>query len=127
MRDSPDALLVLVQRIADDVCRLREDVRALAARAPVADDARVADLLAAIHGSIGDRVFSGHDLIVFAQLPEGAAVRAAIMLAISACNARRIGKCFARIEGRDLGGLVVVRVDSDGSGVLWTVRRVSES
>lgn len=113
----------LLAAILDELRLLRRD---LAARAPAvsSDDGKLGALLAAIHGSIADRIFSAGDLLIHSRLPIASNLHAAILAAVGAANARKVGKAMARAEGRNLGGLVVVRVDSDSTGILWSVRRV---
>ena len=106
---------------------LRADLHLLAAgRRPelAPADAALSDLLRAIHDAVADRVFSAGDLLIHAALPIAAGLHAAILAGIGIANARRLGKALARAEGRNLGGLVVVRVETDSSGILWSVRRV---
>jgi hypothetical protein len=115
----------LLEELVLEVRGLRADLAALAG-APRGDgDGAAAALLAAIYGSVADRIFSAGDLLIHSKLPIGEAIDVAIVASIGIANARRLGKLFARIEGRNLGGYVCRRVSSDGAGIAWSVRRVS--
>ena len=118
--DPAQEVITLLRQIAADLHTLATPRPAGIA----ADDAALCGLLRAIDAAVGDRVFSAADLLIHARLPLATALQAAIIATVGAANARMVGKALARAEGRDLGGLVVIRVDSDSTGILWSVRRV---
>ncbi len=117
-------VLALLRRIAADLHTLAAAAHPAGSRN---EDAALGGLLRAIHACIADRVFSAGDLLVHAALPVAADLHAAIVATVRAANARKVGKALARAEGRHLGGFVVVRMDMDSTGILWCVRRVSQT
>jgi hypothetical protein len=108
---------------------LRADLAALAVdRLPGAgmpetraDDAPVANLLRTIAANIGDSLFCTTDLWTRLPSPASEAVHAAVVRAVGAASPRRLGKLLRRIEGRDIAGLCVRRVDLIREGVVWQI------
>jgi hypothetical protein len=111
----------LLREIRDELRAIREAVERHGAQ-PQPD--ATAQLLRAIYAAVGDRVFSAGDLLIHAALPVAGSLHTAIIAAVGVCNARKLGKTLARIEGHELDGVRAVRVDSDSTGILWSVRRV---
>ena len=116
---SGECVVELLREIRD-LLRRAED-RATGRRVP-RDDRHVA-LVRAIAGAARGLAFTSAELIAHAQV-EGALRDA--LVACDALNARRLGKLLRRIEGVEIGGLVVERVGESGEGVVW-VSRVSEA
>ncbi len=79
-----------------------------------ADRLVLLELLPAIHGALGDYVFSVGDL----------AYRDDAREVVERYGAKSLGKLFARTAGIPVGDLVVVRVSESRSGVLWQIRRM---
>jgi hypothetical protein len=86
------------------------------------DEAHVA-LARAIAAATGGRIFTASEAVEHARLDGQEALGAAIAgVCGGSLNPRRLGKALRRIEGSDVGNVVVERVGADGSGVLWVCR-----
>ena len=123
----------LLLQLIDEVRGLRAEVRAALeewkAKGSNATSGRNAAteeaLLRAIAKYAPDRAFSNAELVVHAgKVPE---LRAAIVAAVGALNARKLGRALRRVEGVNLGGLAVGRIGDDGAGLVWFIKRVSEA
>lgn len=84
-------------------------------------------LLAAIHGRVADRVFTGVEIVEYCAVADAEELRGAILAAVGSLNPRRLGKRFAAIEGEEHDGYRLRRVGADRGGICWQVVRVSES
>ena len=107
MSTQADALLT---QIAADLAAVRADLAAL--RATLTPNAPV---LAAIHAAIGDKAFTSSDVIRYINAYSAEDLRA-VLLAAGAEDARKLGRLFARLEGRGLQ-----RVGHAKEGVIWRV------
>jgi hypothetical protein len=112
-----DDMLELLREIRDGVLGLRADLAAT--RRPKHVRVDLVAPLRAIRAVVGDRAFSVSELLVHAAIPEGESLRSAIVVLAGALNARKVGKLFRTIEGLDIGGLRVERIDADRDGVVW--------
>ena len=121
--DSIEVLALLRQMAAD--------LHTLAAAAHPAggrnEDAALGGLLRAIAATAGRVAFSSAELVEHAALPPAATLRAAIVAAVGTVNPRRLGKVLRAIEGREIGGLQVVREGTDREGVVWRVAEVTSA
>jgi hypothetical protein len=108
----------LLREILVELRGLRAD---LAPRRPT-PRADFGEHLRAISAVVGNRVFSVNELLEFAGLPEGEALRAALVALVGSLNGRRLGKFMREIEGRDVAGLRVERVGEDRLGIAWVLR-----
>lgn len=79
-------------------------------------------LVIAIRRHVADAVFSVGDLIEHARLPQASALAAAIVAAVGALNARKLGQRLRRLEGEQCDGIEIVRVSSDRDGAVWGAR-----
>src|SRR5260221_1904472 len=119
-RDAHNAdSLALLHDIVDELIGLSSD---LAPRRQQGLRPELAEHLPAIAAVVGDRVFSVSELLEHAAIPEGEALRAAIIGLVGALNGRRLGKLLRGIEGENIAGLRIERVGSDRLGVAWTLR-----
>src|SRR5687768_13377671 len=92
-----DEVVALLERIAVAVESL-----ARPPALPGTNDDTVAPLLQAIVTHAGARSFSTSELVIHAALPVAADLRAAILQAVGALNARRLGKQLKTIEGKPI-------------------------
>ena len=116
--DADSEALTLLREIRDDVRFIRESLEHRRARDPQANAANAA-LVHAIAASCGDRNFTGAELIQHAAVVEN--LRAAIMRAVGALNAKKLGKLLRRIEGHEFDSFTVRRLYVERKGVLWAV------
>jgi len=113
------------ERILAALGELRAEVAAL--RRAVegrSDRPEIGALLSKIHDAVGERGFTGAELIDFCEVASATALLTAIVAACGT-NPRRLGRLFRRIEGQAVGGFVVRRVDDSRAGLVWRVARVS--
>ena len=113
------------ERILAALGELRAEVAAL--RRVVegrSDRPEIGALLSKIHDAVGERGFTGAELIDYAEVSNATALLHAIVAACGT-NPRRLGRLFRRIEGKEIAGLVVRRVDDSRAGIVWKVARVS--
>jgi hypothetical protein len=119
-------VLALLREILAGQRELRDALRELAEherpRQPQDLGADVGEHLRAISAAVGDRVFSVAELLAHAAIPEGEALRAAIVGLLGSLNGKRLGKFLRRIEGQDIAGLCIERIGEDRSGVAWILR-----
>jgi len=102
--------------------RIEGHLAVLAGRETVARGTRLGDadrlvlleLLPAIHGVLGDYVFSVGDLAYHDDTHE----------VVERYGAKSLGKLFARTAGIPAGDFIVVRVSVARNGVLWQIRRM---
>jgi len=129
-----DEGLVLLREILAGQRALTSQVQALHAavererpRRPEPDVAAIASLREIFAALGGDFLFTTGDLIEHAALPECAKLHAALVAATgSPLRARRVGKWLRWLSGRDLGGLLLERVDEDRYGAQWALRELRE-
>jgi hypothetical protein len=114
-----DEGLELLREIRDEVRALRAD---LAPRRRPPTRADLGKHLRAIAALVGDNLFSVSELLEHAAIPEGEALRAAIMALVGELNGRKLGKLLRDIEGREIAGLRVERVGEDRLGAAWVLR-----
>lgn len=114
----PDTQAVQVQ-ILDELRAIRA---LLERRQPTEPDEAAAQLLGAIWVAVADRAFSSRELLKHAAMPQATLLRDAIVAAVGALNAKRLGKLLKRVEGRTLGDRSVIRVGEDREGAIWQVR-----
>ncbi len=104
---------------ADILAELRAIRRLLEARQTPRDE-RHAPLVAAIAQAAGGAAFT------VAELLQHALVDPALRAAINGQSGRQLGRLLRRIEGQELGGLVVERIGEDGGAVAHGVARAGE-
>jgi hypothetical protein len=109
---------------AEALLLLREIRDLLREQRRVPRDGRHVALLAAIAEEAAETVWSARELVDHARVSEP--LRSALLAACGALNARKTGKLLARLEGVDLAGLLVERIGADGSGIVWTVRKLKK-
>jgi hypothetical protein len=114
-----DEGLELLREIRDEVRGLRAD---LAPRWRTPTRADLGEHLRAIAAVVGGRIFSVAELLEHAAIPEGEALRAAIVALVGSTNGKRLGKFLRRIEGEEIAGLRVERVGEDRLGAAWVLR-----
>ena len=114
---------VTLEDVLAELRELRRVVDDLAARHGPRMPFSAADvaLVAAIHEAVGPRPFCSWQLIDHAELQVSAALAEAIVDAIGALNARKLGKLLRRIEGQDVQGLRAERVAASREGLVWRV------
>ncbi|MEJ7669576.1 MAG: hypothetical protein WKH97_12740 [Casimicrobiaceae bacterium] len=85
----------------------------------------LADLLHAIAATTRGLKFTVNELLEHAEVVADRAadqrLHDAIIAACGGLNGRRLGKMLARLEGRELDGLRVVRVGVGRDGIAWRV------
>jgi hypothetical protein len=99
----PEAIIAPLRAIAERTRGLRAAVDPYAAE--------IAELLRVIAGIFGDDCFTAAELIARVQplWPWN--------------NPRKVGKLFARIDGRNFGGLCVQQLGAERAGAIWRVCR----
>ena len=109
-----DEALALLRTLVDGQREILDELRALRLRrrAPTPADLARHLRVVAVSSVVEGRVFSVRELLARAReaTPEGEAMRAAIVGMLGELNAKRLGRLFWRIKGKDIGGLKVDRV-----------------
>lgn len=90
--------------------------RLLEARRGPRDGSQHEPLVRAIAAAAGSAAFTVSELL------QHALVDPALRDAINGLSGRQLGRLLRRIEGQELGGLMVERLGEDGTGVLWVLR-----
>jgi len=114
-------LVEIVSQIHDDLGAIRKLIEETRPR-PKPGHGRYVELAKAIAATAPDRMFTSSELIAHAALPEATILRSAITATIGELNTRTLGKLLKRIEGQNLGGLLVERIGSESDGVCWRIR-----
>jgi hypothetical protein len=133
MRTDPEVLALLrllvagQQELRDAQREILTELRGLRtslAAHPQDLHADLAGHLRTVSAVVEGRAFSVRELLAHAAIPEGEALRSAILGMIGTLNGRRLGKFLRRIEGQDIGGLSVERIGGDRDGAVWRLLRV---
>ena len=110
-------LVEVVQGLAQQIAGLRADLRQLRGLA-FGDQA---ELVAAAHAALGDRIFSSAELLARALRNDGPGLRLASLLA--GRSVRGVGRLLAAAAGRVTpGGLVLRSAGSVRAGAIWCIR-----
>ena len=121
LRDLVAQLLVEHEQLAIEVRGLRS---ALRRHLHPPSDTNAAELLCAIVAARGRQCFKSSELIGIAALNDR--LRHALE-AFDPLDARRLGKLLERLCGRDLGGLILHRLKTEGGAAIWSVGTVRRS
>ena len=114
-------IIDLLREIRDEIRGLRADLAGRGAD-PRGQHADLAEHLHAVAVIVERRIFSINELLAHAAIPEGEAIRAAIIGMVGSLNGKRLGKLLRRIEGENIGGLRIERVGEDRLGAAWVLR-----
>ena len=112
----------LLGEILTELQALRTAVERERPRRPQDLGADLGEHLRTISAVVQDRLFSVSELLAHAAIPEGEALRAAIVGLVGALNGRRLGKFLRSVEGQDVAGLRVERIGVDRLGAVWALR-----
>jgi hypothetical protein len=113
-------VLAEVRELRLEVRQLRADLAGRRARRP--SHVEIEAHLAAIASVVGGRLFSVKELLAHAAIPEGAALRLAIIGMVGSLNGKRLGKFLRSIEGEEIGAHRIERVGAERDGISWVLR-----
>lgn len=112
--------------VLDELRAIRDEQRAirglLERRRPDEPNDAVVRLLAAIYEAVAERLFTARELVDHAT-DQSESLRDAIVIAVGALNAKRLGHLLKRIEGNTYGDHFIFRRGVGRDGIDWRVFR----
>ena len=120
------------QALADLLRRVvREELDRALARPPrrpllPADRAAAVALLPVVFGVLGDRAWTLQEVVAAALHPDCGALTDALSPHLEG-GLRRLGKTFARLAERDIGGYTLHRLGGSSVGMVWQITETPET